>query len=73
MSAEIKQVVTRKEDAIASARNVLLEAAEESFEDVILVGICPDGTIAVRASKSWNQLRRLGALELAKFDTLKTL
>lgn len=71
MTAELKQLVTSRDDYKASAKSVLQAAGEQELVAVIIVGVKADGTAWCRASNTENTLEFLGAIEWAKEHTLK--
>ena len=70
MSATLHKLDTERDLHVADARALLLEAADKGFETVVVVGIV-DGRTWTQRSKTANVLEFLGALELAKSETLK--
>jgi len=63
-------LVTKDRRILEDARQLLIEAAEQGFEGVVIIGRRPEGTVAVWHSRGLSILQTLGAIELAKHDLI---
>jgi hypothetical protein len=67
--AEIKQIITSRDECRNDVRNLLLEEAEAGYTEVMFVGILPTGEYRV-VGKMISNLTMVGALEYAKRDVM---
>lgn len=75
MAAELKSIPTAKQkldnDVIEMLERTLAEAREGKFESIMIVLMCADGRNCSRFTGGVEVTRRVGALELLKWDALQ--
>lgn len=62
--------VVRIYEKVDTVRKALVEAAEEDYDEIIIIGLSGD-ELKVRWSKIEDQFKIAGCLEIAKMDILK--
>ena len=67
----ITKLVTDRQVHIDDAKALLMEAIDEGFEAVVIVGIKQDHKVSCKSSKSLDTLKLLGSVEWAKEVILK--
>ena len=68
---DVTEIVTKRDDAVADARAVLMEALEQGFVAVAVVGLLPNNQVAFNKSKTLDALKFIGALEWVKIEAIK--
>lgn len=71
MMAELTKLVSDRDRHAQDARALLMEAMDEGFEAVVVVGVRADKEVSCKSSKCMSTLMLLGALEWAKEVVLK--
>lgn len=66
----VEALATRDERSRALVRELLGRAIDGGYVDVVVVGICADGSFEVDATPSYDKLRVIGALTVATRDAV---
>ena len=68
--AELHEIVTPRDERKRSVKETLETALSREFVEVVIVGVCEDGTWNVAASNIKSHIHTVGMLEFAKHDVL---